>query len=65
LGGLLLADAVQRAYVSANFIGSSMLVVDANNEQAAAFYQANGFVSLPESMRLVLPISSIGKLMKN
>ncbi len=64
LGGLLLADAVQRAFVSANSIGSSMLVVDAINEQAAAFYQANGFVRLPESMRLVLPISSIKKLLK-
>jgi ribosomal protein S18 acetylase RimI-like enzyme len=26
-----------------------MLVVDAINEQAAAFYEANGFVRLPES----------------
>jgi GNAT superfamily N-acetyltransferase len=62
LGALLLADAVRRAYASASAVGSSMLVVDAIDEQAAAFYEANGFARLPDSLRLVLPISAIGKL---
>lgn len=62
LGALLLADAVQRAYASAGIVGSSMLVVDAITEQAAAFYEANGFLRLPESLRLVLPMQTIGKL---
>jgi len=62
LGALLLADAVQRAYASASSVGSSMLVVDAISEQAAAFYEANGFVRLPDSIRLVLPMVVIGKL---
>jgi len=62
LGGLLLADAVQRAHASAGAVGSSMLVVDAVNEQAAAFYEANGFVRLPDSVRLVLPMATIGRL---
>lgn len=64
LGALLLADAVQRAYVSASSVGSSMLVVDAITEQAAAFYEANGFVRLPDSLRLVLPMQAIGKLVE-
>jgi GNAT superfamily N-acetyltransferase len=64
LGGLLLADAVLRAYVSARSVGSSMLVVDAIDEQAAAFYKANGFARLPESPRLVLPMRAIGKLVE-
>jgi GNAT superfamily N-acetyltransferase len=63
LGALLLADAVQRAYVTANSIGSSMLVVDAIDEQAATFYEANGFVRLPDSLRLILPISAISALL--
>jgi GNAT superfamily N-acetyltransferase len=63
LGGPLLADAVQRAYVSASSVGSSMLVVDAISEQAAAFYEAHGFVRLPESLRLVLPVRAIEKLL--
>ncbi|MER9900230.1 GNAT family N-acetyltransferase [Mesorhizobium sp. M0130] len=37
LGAMLLADAVRRAYASAAPVGSSMLVVDAISERAAAF----------------------------
>jgi hypothetical protein len=40
-----------------------MLVVDAISEQAAAFYEAHGFVRLPESLRLVLPMRAIEKLL--
>jgi GNAT superfamily N-acetyltransferase len=61
-GALLLADGVQRAYASASSVGSSMLVVDAISEQAASFYAANGFVRLPDSLRLVLPMATIGGL---
>ncbi len=64
LGALLLADAVQRAYASASSVGSSMLIVDAISEQAAAFYEANGFVRLPDSLRLILPMQAIAKLME-
>jgi GNAT superfamily N-acetyltransferase len=64
LGAMLLADAVRRAYASASTVGSSMLVVDAINERAAAFYEGNGLVRLPDSMRLVLPMHAIGKLLK-
>jgi GNAT superfamily N-acetyltransferase len=64
LGAILLADAVQRAYASAATVGSSMLVVDAINERAAAFYEGNGFVRLPESMRLVLAMHVIEKMLK-
>ena len=62
LGALLLADAAERAYASASSVGSSMLVVDAINERAAAFYEANGFVRLTDSLRLLLPMTTIGKL---
>lgn len=64
LGALLLADAVRRAHLSASTVGSSMLVVDAISERAAAFYKANGFVRLPESMRLVLPMHVIERMLK-
>jgi len=62
LGTMLLADAVRRAYASAATIGSSMLVVDAISERAAAFYEGNGFVRLPDSMRLVLPMQTIKRM---
>ena len=56
LGKVLLADALQRAFDSASTVGSSMVIVDALDEAAAGFYAAHGFVRLPDSLRLVLPI---------
>lgn len=64
LGAMLLADAVRRAYASAATVGSSMLVVDALTERAAAFYEGNGFVRLPDSLRLVLPMQTIQRLVE-
>lgn len=64
LGAMLVADAVRRAYASAATVGSSMMVVDAINERAAAFYQANGFVRLPDSLRLVLPMRTLRRLVE-
>ena len=60
LGAVLLADALQRAFESANTVGSSMVVVDALDESAAGFYAAHGFVRLPDSLRLVLPMRLAG-----
>ena len=65
LGAMLLADAVHRAYASASTVGSSMLVVDAINERSAAFYEGNGFVRLPNSLRLVLPMYVIEKMLNS
>jgi ribosomal protein S18 acetylase RimI-like enzyme len=62
LGALLVTDAMRRTYASAGFIGSSMLVVDAISEPAVAFYEAHGFVRLSGSLRLALPMVTIGKL---
>jgi GNAT superfamily N-acetyltransferase len=59
LGAILLADALRRAFHSADSVGSSMVVVDALDARASAFYAAHGFVRLPESMRLVLPMTLI------
>jgi GNAT superfamily N-acetyltransferase len=64
LGAMLLADAVRRAYASAATVGSSMLVVDAISERAAAFYEGNGFLRLPDSLRLVLPMHAIQRLVE-
>jgi predicted GNAT family N-acyltransferase len=56
LGAVLLADALRRAFNSGGTVGSSMVVVDALDEAAAGFYAAHGFVRLPDSLRLVLPM---------
>ncbi len=61
LGSVLLANALRKAYESADTVGSSMVVVDAVDEKAVTFYQAHGFVKLPESMRLVLSMQTVAK----
>lgn len=62
LGAVLLADALHRALASAATVGSSMIVVDALDDAAAAFYAAHGFIRLPESLRLVLPMRTVAQL---
>lgn len=63
LGAVLLADALRRSLASSRTVGSSMVVVDALDEGAANFYGAHGFIRLPESFRLVLPMRTIEQLM--
>ena len=56
------ADAVRRVHAHASTIGASMMVVDAISERAAGFYESHGFIRLPESPRLVLPMDVIKRL---
>jgi GNAT superfamily N-acetyltransferase len=62
LGADLLAEALRKAYENASVVGSSMVVVDAIDDPAVRFYLAHGFIKLPESMRLVLPMRTIAEL---
>jgi len=62
LGAMLLADAIHRVYASASTIGACMMVVDALNQRAASFYASHGFVRLPDSLRLILPMETIQRL---
>lgn len=62
LGAILLAEALRKAYENADVVGSSMVVVDAIDDAAVRFYAAHGFLALPESMRLVLPMRTIAGL---
>ena len=64
LGSILLAKALAKAYENAVQVGSSMVVVDAIDERAAKFYAAHGFIQLPESMRLVLPMRTIAAMIE-
>ncbi len=60
LGRLLLADAVQRALGASEQVAIHALVVDAKSERARRFYEAYGFLLLPdEPMRLFLPLGSV------
>ncbi len=56
LGGALLADALDRAIRSE--IAAFALMVDAKDEAAAAFYRHHGFIALPDSLTLFLPLAT-------
>lgn len=58
----MLGWALSRAYESADTVGSSMVVFDAIDEGSADFYEAHRFTRLGTSLRLVMPIHTIGKL---
>jgi len=62
LGAILLVRALRKAYESADVVGSSMVAVDALDARAARFYAAHGFIQLPDSMRLVVPMRTVAKL---
>ena len=58
LGGALLADALDRAVRSE--IAAYALMVDAKDEEAAAFYRHHGFIALPDSpFTLFLPLATV------
>lgn len=57
LGGILLADAIDR--VARGDLGAFALVVDAKDDNARRFYEHHGFVAIEdEPMRLILPIAT-------
>jgi GNAT superfamily N-acetyltransferase len=57
LGSALIADAVVRT--DALGVGAFALIVDAKDDRAQAFYEANGFVLLPgERRRLCVPLAT-------
>ena len=59
-GGFLLIDALKRALVSAEQIGSIAVLVDAKDDKAKAFYQHFQFIPFVDaSHKLFLPIATI------
>lgn len=59
LGGALLADALGRVVEAGRHVGTRVVVVDAIDEEAAAFYEKHGFQPMPGTPRLIRRISSI------
>jgi len=66
LGGALLANALRRAIASD--IPAAVLIVDAKDDTAAAFYRHYGFLQLGEAsreeggLRLFLPLATVKRL---
>lgn len=58
LGAELLLDALARIVDAAKAGGGRLVVVDALDDQAAAFYRHHDFIAVPGTSRLYLKIST-------
>lgn len=62
LGKLILIDALKRSFELSKIIGSFAVVVDPIDEDAERFYDKYGFLKLPDSGKMFLPMKTIGQL---
>nr|WP_255723190.1 GNAT family N-acetyltransferase [Flavihumibacter fluminis] len=62
IGELLLIDALKRSYLASSEVASMAVVVDPIDAAAFKFYQKYGFLELPESDKLFLPMATIAQL---
>ena len=64
-GRYLLVDALKKSYETAlQVVGSMAMVVEPVYESSKAFYEKYGFILLPGSGKLFLPMKTIEKLFK-
>ena len=64
IGKLLLIDALKRSFMLSESIGSFAVIVDPLDEEANEFYKKFGFIKLPDSGKLFLPMQTIKQLFK-
>ncbi len=62
IGKLLLIDALKRSYEISKSIGSFAVIVDPLDEDAENFYVKYGFINLPDSGKMFLPMNTIKTL---
>jgi len=62
IGKLLLIDALKRSYEISKSIGSFAVIVDPLDEDAEKFYDKYGFINLPDSGKMFLPMNTIKTL---
>lgn len=62
VGKLLLIDALKRSYEISKSIGSFAVVVDPIDKDAEEFYNKYGFIKLPDSGKMFLPMNTIKTL---
>lgn len=63
LGGIILLDALKRSYqIASQSLGSIGVVVDPLDNEALAFYEKFGFIILPDSGKMFLPMADIARL---
>jgi hypothetical protein len=61
---LLLVDALRRCYDASVNIGSMAVIVDPLDGDAEKFYLKYGFIALPDSGKMFMPMATISELFK-
>jgi hypothetical protein len=61
---MLLIDALSRCYEISKSVESFAVVVDPLDEEAENFYTKYGFILLPDSCKMFLPMETVRKLFK-
>ena len=65
LGKLLLVNSLKRSLgVATNHVGAVAVIVDPIDEEAKAYYQKYGFISLPDSGRMFMSMKTIENAFK-
>jgi predicted GNAT family N-acyltransferase len=59
LGSNLLIDALKRSYLNSLQIASMAVVVDPLDDEANAFYYHFGFIELPDSGKMFIPMAQL------
>jgi predicted GNAT family N-acyltransferase len=59
LGSNLLIDALKRSYLNSLQIASMAVVVDPLDKEALAFYNHYGFIELPDSGKMFIPMAQL------
>lgn len=65
IGKMLLIDAMKKSYEISNVVGSFAVVVDPIDKEAKAFYSKFGFILLPDSGKMFLPMKTISQLFED
>lgn len=63
-GKMLLIDALRRSYEASEQAGSFAVVVDPVDEEASRFYEKYGFLTLPDSGKMFIPMKTVKRLFK-
>lgn len=59
LGGFILMDALNRCVEISNNLGTLAIIVDPIDEMAIAFYAKYGFIELPGTGKMFIPIKTV------
>jgi len=62
IGKLILIDALKRCYEISKVVGSFAVVVDPIDQDAESFYNKYGFIQLPDSGKMFLPMKTVSQL---